>query len=202
MPVRRGQVGGQPDELAGPEPVVQQRRCAVTDVEGRHASGGVSSRSSWSITRYMKRQVFRYAIGMVTETRWLNDDEQVAWRRLIAVTTLLPYELDAQLQRDADLTHFEYWVLAMLSEAPRPCASHERARTSGRPRPSRGCRTSSGGSSAGATSPASDRRPTVAAPSHGSPTTGWRGWPRSPLVTSRQCAPSSSTRSRLSRSSS
>ena len=54
----------------------------------------------------------------MTETRWLTDDEQVAWRRLIAVTTLLPYELDVQLQRDADLTHFEYWVLAMLSESP------------------------------------------------------------------------------------
>ena len=52
------------------------------------------------------------------ETRWLSDEEQVAWRRLIAVTTLLPYELDAQLQRDAELTHFEYWVLAMLSETP------------------------------------------------------------------------------------
>lgn len=55
---------------------------------------------------------------MGDETRWLSDDEQVAWRRLIAITTLLPYELDAQLQRDADLSHFEYWVLAMLSETP------------------------------------------------------------------------------------
>ena len=54
----------------------------------------------------------------MTETPWLSDDEQIAWRRLVAVTTLLPYELDAQLQRDADLTHFEYWVLAMLSETP------------------------------------------------------------------------------------
>jgi DNA-binding MarR family transcriptional regulator len=52
------------------------------------------------------------------ETRWLSDEEQVAWRRLIAITTLLPYELDAQLQRDADLSHIEYWILAMLSESP------------------------------------------------------------------------------------
>lgn len=51
-------------------------------------------------------------------TRWLSEDEQVAWRGLIAITTLLPYELDSQLQRDADLSHFEYWVLAMLSESP------------------------------------------------------------------------------------
>lgn len=51
-------------------------------------------------------------------TRWLSDDEQLAWRRLIAITTLLPYELDAQLRRDAHLSHFEYWMLAMLSESP------------------------------------------------------------------------------------
>lgn len=52
------------------------------------------------------------------DTRWLTDDEQLVWRRLIAITTMLPYELDAQLQRDAGLTHFDYWVLAMLSETP------------------------------------------------------------------------------------
>jgi DNA-binding MarR family transcriptional regulator len=54
----------------------------------------------------------------VAETRWLTDDEQYAWRRLAAVTMLLPAALESQLQRDADLTHFGYWVLAMLSEAP------------------------------------------------------------------------------------
>ena len=31
---------------------------------------------------------------------------------------LLPAALDSQLRRDADLTHFDYYVLAMLSEAP------------------------------------------------------------------------------------
>ncbi len=51
-------------------------------------------------------------------TRWLDDDEQAAWVRLAAVVELLPGVLETQLRRDADLTHFEYWVLAMLSEAP------------------------------------------------------------------------------------
>jgi DNA-binding MarR family transcriptional regulator len=51
-------------------------------------------------------------------TRWLTDPEQRAWRRLAAVTILLPSALESQLQRDADLTHFGYWVMAMLSEAP------------------------------------------------------------------------------------
>src|SRR3954449_10576914 len=52
------------------------------------------------------------------ETRWLTDDERVAWVRLAAVLELLPGVLDTQLRRDADLTHFEYFMLAMLSQAP------------------------------------------------------------------------------------
>jgi len=58
----------------------------------------------------------RYACPMTT--RWLDDDEQAAWVRLAAVLELLPGVLEGQLRRDADLSHFEYWVLAMLSEAP------------------------------------------------------------------------------------
>jgi DNA-binding MarR family transcriptional regulator len=54
----------------------------------------------------------------MSETRWLDDNEQRAWRRLATVMTLLPATLDAQLQRDATLTHFAYFTLAMLSEAP------------------------------------------------------------------------------------
>src|SRR3954447_18410418 len=52
------------------------------------------------------------------ETRWLTDEERIAWVRLAAVLELLPGVLDTQLRRDADLSHFEYFVLAMLSEAP------------------------------------------------------------------------------------
>ena len=52
------------------------------------------------------------------DVRWLDDDERAAWVRLAAVLELLPGVLDSQLRRDAQLTHFEYFVLAMLSEAP------------------------------------------------------------------------------------
>jgi DNA-binding MarR family transcriptional regulator len=52
------------------------------------------------------------------EPRWLTDDEQRAWRALAAVLVKLPAALDAQLQRDAGISHFEYMVLAGLSEAP------------------------------------------------------------------------------------
>ncbi|MEL4319438.1 MarR family transcriptional regulator [Leifsonia sp. YIM 134122] len=43
--------------------------------------------------------------------------EEAAWVRLIAVTELLPGALDAQLLRDARLTHFEYRVLMVLADS-------------------------------------------------------------------------------------
>lgn len=48
--------------------------------------------------------------------RWLSAEQLRAWIRLEAVVELLPAVLDSQLQRDAALTHFEYLVLAKLSE--------------------------------------------------------------------------------------
>ncbi|WP_217631125.1 MarR family winged helix-turn-helix transcriptional regulator [Modestobacter sp. DSM 44400] len=50
--------------------------------------------------------------------QWLDEQEQTTWRRWLAVSELVPRTLDAQLQRDAGLTHAAYVVLAMLSEAP------------------------------------------------------------------------------------
>jgi len=52
----------------------------------------------------------------VTEPRWLSPDERRVWLRLAALIELLPAALDAQLQRDADLTTTAYLTLAMLSE--------------------------------------------------------------------------------------
>lgn len=54
----------------------------------------------------------------MSDPPWLGPGEQRAWRRLAAVMNLLPAALDAQLQRDAGLTHFSYFVMAMLSESP------------------------------------------------------------------------------------
>ena len=52
------------------------------------------------------------------DVRWLDEDELTAWVRLVGVVELLPGVLDSQLRRDAELSHFEYFVLAMLSESP------------------------------------------------------------------------------------
>lgn len=51
-------------------------------------------------------------------SEWLSDEELAAWVRLIAVVELLPGVLDSQLRHDSDLSHFDYYVVAMLSEAP------------------------------------------------------------------------------------
>ena len=51
-------------------------------------------------------------------TQWLDDEQLATWVKLVAVMELLPGALDSQLRRDSGLTHFEYFVLAMLSEAP------------------------------------------------------------------------------------
>jgi len=55
---------------------------------------------------------------MADDPRWLSADELAVWMKFSVVLVRLPQELDAQLQRDAGLSWFEYLVLAGLSEAP------------------------------------------------------------------------------------
>ena len=50
--------------------------------------------------------------------RWLTAVEEQAWRDFASVLVRLPWALECQLQRDADLSFIEYHVLARLSEAP------------------------------------------------------------------------------------
>ena len=51
-------------------------------------------------------------------TRWLNSDEQRAWRAFLDATRRLYEELDRELQRDAGIPHAYYEILVRLSEAP------------------------------------------------------------------------------------
>ena len=60
-----------------------------------------------------------YGMMGAMATEGLTQDELAAWVRLASVLELLPGALDTQLRRDAELMHFEYFVLAMLSEAPK-----------------------------------------------------------------------------------
>jgi DNA-binding MarR family transcriptional regulator len=57
-------------------------------------------------------------VASTEEPRWLTAEEQQTWLELIGVLTWLPDAVDAQLQRDAGLSHFEYQVMAMLSMSP------------------------------------------------------------------------------------
>jgi DNA-binding MarR family transcriptional regulator len=50
------------------------------------------------------------------EPRWLTDEQQQAWRRFVQVLLKVPAAIEAQLQRDAGLTHMGYMVLFTLSE--------------------------------------------------------------------------------------
>jgi DNA-binding MarR family transcriptional regulator len=49
---------------------------------------------------------------------WLSDEQQAAWRPFVALLLRLPALLDAELQKDAGITQFDYLVLSGLSEAP------------------------------------------------------------------------------------
>lgn len=53
----------------------------------------------------------------MTETRWLNEDEQRMWRRYRDVNQLLELAVERQLQRDAAMSMSDYGVLVCLSEA-------------------------------------------------------------------------------------
>jgi DNA-binding MarR family transcriptional regulator len=52
------------------------------------------------------------------ETRWLDAEEQRTWAQLSAMILRLQPVLNAQLQREFGISHFEYLIMANLSEAP------------------------------------------------------------------------------------
>lgn len=52
------------------------------------------------------------------QPRWLDREEAHAWVTLAGMLIELPTSLDAQLQRDAGVSLFEYQVMAMLSMEP------------------------------------------------------------------------------------
>jgi len=54
----------------------------------------------------------------MNEPRWLDHDEQRAWRAFLGANRLLFDRLDRELQRDAGLPHTYYEILVWLSETP------------------------------------------------------------------------------------
>jgi DNA-binding MarR family transcriptional regulator len=54
----------------------------------------------------------------VDDPEWLSEDERGAWLVFVEVMVRGLATLDSQLQRDSGISHFEYGILAGLSEAP------------------------------------------------------------------------------------
>jgi DNA-binding MarR family transcriptional regulator len=51
-------------------------------------------------------------------TKWLTPAQLGAWQALTLMLARLPTALEAQLQRDSQLSYIEYYALAALSEQP------------------------------------------------------------------------------------
>src|SRR6266404_8040430 len=49
---------------------------------------------------------------------WLAPDQLASWLAVVRLITRLPWAMDAQLERDADLSMIEYMVMAMLDRSP------------------------------------------------------------------------------------
>jgi DNA-binding MarR family transcriptional regulator len=50
--------------------------------------------------------------------RWMDADEELAWRAVAEMMHKLRWALECQLERDSDLSFIEYHALARLSEEP------------------------------------------------------------------------------------
>jgi DNA-binding MarR family transcriptional regulator len=57
-------------------------------------------------------------VSTMTEPRWLDADEQQAWRAYLAASRRLFDEVERQLQHESGMPHAYYEVLVRLSEAP------------------------------------------------------------------------------------
>jgi DNA-binding MarR family transcriptional regulator len=57
-------------------------------------------------------------VSAVGEPRWLDAEEQKAWRAWLYSSLLLQDRLDRELTREAGIPHAYYEILVQLSEAP------------------------------------------------------------------------------------
>ncbi|MDV6271468.1 MarR family winged helix-turn-helix transcriptional regulator [Rhodococcus globerulus] len=55
---------------------------------------------------------------MSDDTQWLKPDEIRAWLAVASLLEVLPAVLNSQLKSDIGINHFEYMLLAGLSESP------------------------------------------------------------------------------------
>lgn len=53
----------------------------------------------------------------MADTRWLNENEQRAWRAFIAAQRVINARIESQLQHDSGMPHTYYEILVRLNEA-------------------------------------------------------------------------------------
>jgi DNA-binding MarR family transcriptional regulator len=66
----------------------------------------------------MARSTRQTAATTATAPKWLTPAQLEAWQALTLLLARLPTALEAQLQRDSQLSYIEYYALAALSERP------------------------------------------------------------------------------------
>lgn len=54
----------------------------------------------------------------MSDVRWLDDDEQKAWRAFVTAAVLITRSLDKELRDEHGLSLDDYAILAMVSESP------------------------------------------------------------------------------------
>ena len=60
-----------------------------------------------------------------SDVEWLSDQESETWMNVWSFHVWLPSRLEAQLKRDAGISHYDYFALMQLWKAPRSCPPHE-----------------------------------------------------------------------------
>ncbi|MCL5047629.1 MAG: MarR family transcriptional regulator [Firmicutes bacterium] len=58
-------------------------------------------------------------MSTIKQTRWLTRDEKQCWVAFVQLLTVALSRLESQMQADSGISHYEYGVMARLSEAPR-----------------------------------------------------------------------------------
>jgi DNA-binding MarR family transcriptional regulator len=57
-------------------------------------------------------------VSIKRQTQWLNEDEQRTWEQLSTMILRLQPVISSELEREFGISHFEYLIMARLSEAP------------------------------------------------------------------------------------
>jgi DNA-binding MarR family transcriptional regulator len=102
-------------ERTGPGIVSEPASPASGTVLGRRAEGGAAGARSPERASVAGAD---HRGGKEPPATWLTAAEVGSWLSVVRLMTWLPWSIDRQLRRDANIGMVEYQVLAMLSQSP------------------------------------------------------------------------------------